>query len=205
MPYKICTDILLFREHAGSPCHLGSSQQSLRTRWQSTPAVQHRHTQSRRYPASSADTSSLSAQSSGWSRVSVTIKHQIWCKLDGIMWLLLRSNKFIMWTFLIGSSTFQSCIYPVVLKRLSGSCYIRDSFLKLWKCRESNQRPKQRKKRVTSILYDAWLTSEFLSLPPPWYNSRAHCPLLQCLRTTSAILAGAHSYFVVSSFKWGKI
>ena len=33
------------------------------------------------------------------------------------------------------------------------------------------------------------------------YNSRAHCPLLQCLRTTSAIQAGAHSCFVVSSFK----
>ena len=30
------------------------------------------------------------------------------------------------------------------------------------------------------------------------YNSRARCPLLQCLSTTSAILAGAHSYFVVS-------
>ena len=29
------------------------------------------------------------------------------------------------------------------------------------------------------------------------YNSRAHCPLLQCLHTASAILAGAHSYFVV--------
>jgi hypothetical protein len=33
------------------------------------------------------------------------------------------------------------------------------------------------------------------------YNSSVHCPLLQCLRTTSAILAGAHYYFVVSSFK----
>ena len=33
------------------------------------------------------------------------------------------------------------------------------------------------------------------------FNSRAHCPLLQCLRTTSAILAGTHCYFVVSSFK----
>ena len=32
-------------------------------------------------------------------------------------------------------------------------------------------------------------------------NSTAHCPLLQYLHTTSAILAGAHSYFVVSSFK----
>ena len=34
---------------------------------------------------------------------------------------------------------------------------------------------------------------------PMCNNSRLHCPLLQCLRTTSAILAGAHSYFVVSS------
>ena len=33
------------------------------------------------------------------------------------------------------------------------------------------------------------------------YNSRAHCPLLQFLHTTSAILPGAHSNFVVSSFK----
>ena len=37
---------------------------------------------------------------------------------------------------------------------------------------------------------------------PFFYNSRAHCSLLQCLRTASAILAGAHSYFVVSSFKF---
>ena len=37
-------------------------------------------------------------------------------------------------------------------------------------------------------------------------NTRDHYPLLQCLRTTSAILASAHSYFVVSSFKYeGKI
>jgi hypothetical protein len=36
---------------------------------------------------------------------------------------------------------------------------------------------------------------------PLCYDSRAHCPLLQCLRTASAILAGAHSYFVVS-FKY---
>ena len=32
-------------------------------------------------------------------------------------------------------------------------------------------------------------------------NSRAHCPLLQFLHTTNAIIADAHSYFVVSSFK----
>ena len=33
---------------------------------------------------------------------------------------------------------------------------------------------------------------------PLCYNSRAHCPLFECLRTTSTMLAGAHSYFVVS-------
>ena len=33
---------------------------------------------------------------------------------------------------------------------------------------------------------------------PLCYNIRAHCPLTQCLRTTRATLAGAHSYFVVS-------
>ena len=36
---------------------------------------------------------------------------------------------------------------------------------------------------------------------PLCYNSRANCPLLQCLCTKSGILAGTHSYFVVSSFK----
>ena len=36
---------------------------------------------------------------------------------------------------------------------------------------------------------------------PLCYNSRTHCLLLQYLCTTSAILAGAHSYFVISSFK----
>ena len=33
------------------------------------------------------------------------------------------------------------------------------------------------------------------------YNSRPYCPLLQCLRTTSTILAGAHFNFVISTFK----
>ena len=36
---------------------------------------------------------------------------------------------------------------------------------------------------------------------PLYYNSRAHCPLQQCLRTTSATLAGPHSYVVISLFK----
>ena len=40
-----------------------------------------------------------------------------------------------------------------------------------------------------------------LSFYRPLCYNRAHCPLLQCLNTISAILAGAHSYFVVSSFK----
>ena len=36
---------------------------------------------------------------------------------------------------------------------------------------------------------------------PLCYESIAHCPLLQYLRTTSAIVTGAHSYFAVSSLK----
>ena len=40
---------------------------------------------------------------------------------------------------------------------------------------------------------------------PLWYNSRTLWPLLQYLRTISAILAGAHYYFVVSSYMRGKI
>ena len=36
---------------------------------------------------------------------------------------------------------------------------------------------------------------------PLCYDSRTHCPLLQCLRT-SAILTGTYPYFLVSSFKW---
>ena len=31
-----------------------------------------------------------------------------------------------------------------------------------------------------------------------WASQKKKCPLLQCLLTTSAILAGTHSYFVVS-------
>ena len=33
---------------------------------------------------------------------------------------------------------------------------------------------------------------------PLFYNSKAHCYLLQCLGTTSAILTGENSYFVTS-------
>jgi hypothetical protein len=41
---------------------------------------------------------------------------------------------------------------------------------------------------------------------PLCYNNRAPRPPLQCLRTTSAIVASVHSYFVVSLFKCeGKI
>ena len=36
---------------------------------------------------------------------------------------------------------------------------------------------------------------------PLCYNSRAQCPLRQCLRIANAIIAGTDSYFVVSSFK----
>ena len=53
----------------------------------------------------------------------------------------------------------------------------------------------------SSILHDAW----FIKLSFYWllsYDSRAHCSLLQFLRSTTAILAGAYSYFVLSSFKF---
>ena len=40
-----------------------------------------------------------------------------------------------------------------------------------------------------------------LQLSSLCYNSNAHYSLMQCLRTRSAIPAGANSYFVVSSFK----
>jgi hypothetical protein len=53
--------------------------------------------------------------------------------------------------------------------------------------------------RVTCILHDAWLRTEFYR--PMCYNSWAHCSLLQCLHA-SVILADVHSYFVASSFKW---
>jgi hypothetical protein len=39
---------------------------------------------------------------------------------------------------------------------------------------------------------------------PLCYRSRDHWRLQQCLRTTSAILAGAHSYFVLSFKREGK-
>ena len=39
---------------------------------------------------------------------------------------------------------------------------------------------------------------------PLCYDSRDHCLLLQILHTTSVILAGSHSYFVVSSLSEGK-
>ena len=33
------------------------------------------------------------------------------------------------------------------------------------------------------------------------YNTRDHCPLLQCLNSTNVVIAGANPYFVVLSFK----
>ena len=41
-----------------------------------------------------------------------------------------------------------------------------------------------------------------LSFYRPLYTSGAHCPLLQFLRYTRFILAGAQTYFVVPLFKW---
>ena len=57
---------------------------------------------------------------------------------------------------------------------------------------------------VTKAVSIPFYTTLYLQLSfyrPLCYNSSAHCPLLLCIRTTSAILAGAHSYFVVSSFR----
>ena len=47
---------------------------------------------------------------------------------------------------------------------------------------------------LTSILHDAYFQLSFYR--PLCYYNRPHCPL----HTTITILAGAHSYFVVSSF-----
>ena len=59
--------------------------------------------------------------------------------------------------------------------------------------------------QAVSIPFCTTLDLQLSSYHPLYYNSRAHYPLLQYLRT-SAILAGAHSYLVVSSFKCeGKI
>ena len=55
---------------------------------------------------------------------------------------------------------------------------------------------------VESHLFCTTLDLQLSFNRPLCYNSKAHCPLLKCLRTTSAILTGAHSYFVVSSFKY---
>ena len=57
---------------------------------------------------------------------------------------------------------------------------------------------------VLSLESNSFCTTVDLQLSfyrPLCYNSRAHYPLLQCLRTASAILAGAHSYFLILSFK----
>ena len=56
--------------------------------------------------------------------------------------------------------------------------------------------PRCFRKDVTSILHNTWLTTKFLS--PLFYNSRAHCPLLQYLCTTSAILAGTFLFCDIS-------
>ena len=56
-------------------------------------------------------------------------------------------------------------------------------------------------KMTHSHAFCMMLDLQLSSYHPLCYNSTSHRSLLQCLRTTSAILAGAHSYFVVSSFK----
>ena len=55
---------------------------------------------------------------------------------------------------------------------------------------------------LRSFLFFITLDSQLIFYRCQCYNIRVHCPLLQYLLTTSTILAGAHSYFVVGlSFK----
>ena len=58
--------------------------------------------------------------------------------------------------------------------------------------------------RSTAVLVESHTFCTTLDLQlsfygPLCYNCRAHCLLLQCLRTMNVILAGAHYYFMVSS------
>ena len=55
--------------------------------------------------------------------------------------------------------------------------------------------------QAVSIPFCTTLDLQLSFYRPLCYNSRAHCPRLQCLCTTTAILADANSYFMVSSFK----
>ena len=53
-----------------------------------------------------------------------------------------------------------------------------------------------------SVPFFTKLDLQLIFCRPLCYKSIAHCLLLQCLRTRSLIIAGPHSYFVISSFKW---
>ena len=60
--------------------------------------------------------------------------------------------------------------------------------------------------QVSSFARWHWALGTMLGLQlsfyrPICYNNRAHCPLVKCLGAESALVAGAHSYFVESSFK----
>ena len=56
--------------------------------------------------------------------------------------------------------------------------------------------------QVVSVPFCTTLDLQLSFYRPLCYNSRAHCPLLRCLHTTSDIITGAHSYFMVSSFRY---
>ena len=75
---------------------------------------------------------------------------------------------------------------------------VGEQCLSIQNCREVGRRVSQKTlpQAHCGILHDAWLTTSFYR--PLCSNIRVYCPLLQCLCTKSVILAGAHSYFVVS-------
>ena len=54
-------------------------------------------------------------------------------------------SSLIMLTFLIRSATSQSSSYPIILTRLGGPCSRLNPHLKLWKCRELNSQPHDKK------------------------------------------------------------
>ena len=56
---------------------------------------------------------------------------------NGIMWLALRSVKFINVDFLIRSTSSQSSSYPIDLTRLGWPCSRPNPHLKSWKYRET--------------------------------------------------------------------
>ena len=91
--------------------------------------------------------------------------------------------------FRLACSTHFDAILHIWSSSLKILCMVRFS-MHVYACNSISVHP---------ILNDAWLTTIYC---PLCYNSRSHYPLAQFLRSTSAILPGTHSYFVVSSFKF---